>query len=140
MQGREYGPLSEGKPTRQDGSVSRHSVAEIDPFLPKLRRITSPSFGDLRAQHPGRLRREHMSFWITAWCTSSLSRLTADDLRRRAETYDFATMAENIGLTEQEGYAVQDALRFEPTSGGFLIHYLPEAPDWWMGMYRVTGA
>jgi hypothetical protein len=67
-----------------------------------------------------------MSFWITAWCTSSLFWLTADDLRRGAETYDFATMAENIGLTEQQGYAVQDALRFEPTSGGFLVHYLPE--------------
>jgi len=31
MQEREYGPLSEGKPTRPDGSVSRLSVAEIDP-------------------------------------------------------------------------------------------------------------
>jgi len=31
MQERKYGPLSEGKPTRRDGSVSRLSVAEIDP-------------------------------------------------------------------------------------------------------------
>jgi hypothetical protein len=31
MQEREYGRLSEGKQTRPDGSVSRLSVAEIDP-------------------------------------------------------------------------------------------------------------
>jgi hypothetical protein len=29
MPGREYGRLSEGNPTRRDGSVSRFSVAEI---------------------------------------------------------------------------------------------------------------
>ena len=31
MQECEYGPLSEGKPTRQDGFVSRLSAAGIDP-------------------------------------------------------------------------------------------------------------
>src|SRR5215472_14907722 len=38
MQEREYGPLSEGKPTRRLGSVSKLSVTEIDPFLPSITR------------------------------------------------------------------------------------------------------
>jgi hypothetical protein len=81
-----------------------------------------------------------MSFWITVWCTNSLSPLTADDLRRGVEINDFAMMAENIDLTEEEGYAAEEALRFEPTSDGFRLHYRPEDPGWWIGMYRTTGA
>src|SRR5262245_39884600 len=81
-----------------------------------------------------------MSFWITAWCTNSLSSLSADDLRRGVEISDFAMMAEKIDLTEEEGYAAEEALRFEPTCDGFRLHYRPEDPDWWIGMYRTTGA
>src|SRR5215472_1159699 len=39
MQEREYGPLSEGKPTRRDGSASRLSATGIDP-----QRSFSPTF------------------------------------------------------------------------------------------------
>jgi len=81
-----------------------------------------------------------MSFWITVWCTNSLSPLTADDLRRGLEIGDFAMMAENIGLTEGDGYAAERALRFEPMCDGFRLHYQPEDHDWWIGMYRTTGA
>jgi hypothetical protein len=81
-----------------------------------------------------------MTYWITVWCTNSLSPLTADDLQRGVGINDFAMMAENIDLTEEEGYAAKKALRFEPASGGFRLHYRPDDPDWWIGMYRVTGA
>jgi hypothetical protein len=77
-----------------------------------------------------------MSFWITVWCTNSLSPLTADDLRRGVEINDFAMIAENIDLTD----AAEEALRFEPMCDGFRLHYRPEDPDWWIGMYRTTGA
>lgn len=108
-----------------------------------------------------------MAFWITTWCTNSMDLvhgqpasssfpgwlgrlfwrkkrspvpLTAEVLRRAVGTFDFAMMAENIDLTEEEGYAAEKALRFEPMSDGFRLHYRPEDPDWWIGMYRTTGA
>jgi hypothetical protein len=81
-----------------------------------------------------------MTFWITAWCTNRLSSLTADDLQRAVGINDFAMMAENMDLTEEEGYAAEKVLQFEPTSGGFRLHYRPDDPDGWIGIYRVTGA
>jgi hypothetical protein len=43
MQECEYGPLSEGKPTRQDGFVSRLSAAGIDPEPTSTQDLKDPS-------------------------------------------------------------------------------------------------
>jgi hypothetical protein len=81
-----------------------------------------------------------MSFWITVYCTKILSPLTADDLQRGVKRFDFASIAELFDLTEEEGYAAEEALRFEPIRGGFVLHYRPHDPGWGIGMDRVTGA
>ena len=81
-----------------------------------------------------------MSFWITVYCTKILSPLTADDLQRGVKRFDFASIAELFDLTEEEGYAAEEAVRFEPIRGGFKLHYRPDGPGWGIGIYRSTGA
>jgi hypothetical protein len=42
-----------------------------------------------------------MTFWIATWCTTSLSDLTVDCLKRGVGACDFAMLAENIDLPEE---------------------------------------
>jgi hypothetical protein len=81
-----------------------------------------------------------MSYWITVYCTKSLSPLTTDDLQRGVNGFDFASIAELFGLTEEEGYAAEEAVRFEPVRGGFMLHYRPGGLGSGIGIYRSTGA
>jgi hypothetical protein len=54
-----------------------------------------------------------MGFWIRAVCTKSVGPLAAIDLAAALSNCDFETWAEVQGLSEPEGAAAEEALRFE---------------------------
>jgi hypothetical protein len=85
-----------------------------------------------------------MAYWITVYCTKSLSPLTTEHLQGLVELQDFMTMAEDfLDRTEEYGMAVGDAVRVEPLEGvegdAFFLYYDPDDPDWWIRFDRHCG-
>jgi len=84
-----------------------------------------------------------MAYWITAYCTKSLSPLTVERLQRLVQRQDFMTMAEDfLDRTEEYGMAVGDTVRVEPVEGvqgAFFLYYDPDDPDWWIRFDRRSG-
>jgi hypothetical protein len=84
-----------------------------------------------------------MAYYVTVYCTKSLSPLTAEHLQGLVELQDFMTMAEDfLDRTEEYGMAVGGAVRVEPLEGlegAFLLYYDPDDPDWCIRFDRHSG-
>jgi len=84
-----------------------------------------------------------MAYWITAYCTKSLSPLTVKHLHGLVIRQDFMTIAEDwLDRTEEYGKAVGRAVRVEPVEeveGAFFLYYDPDDPDWWIRFDRHCG-
>jgi hypothetical protein len=84
-----------------------------------------------------------MAYWITVYCTKSLSPLTAKHLHGLVIRQDFMVMAEDfLDRTGEYGMAVGDTVRVEPVEGAegaFFLYYDPDDPDWWIRLDWHSG-
>jgi hypothetical protein len=68
-----------------------------------------------------------MSLWVVAYCTKPLGEAFADELESALDAADFASMAEWVGLEEEDGYEAEESLRYERREAMgrrfWLVHY-----------------